>query len=276
METTTALSSEPFLSISLVSMQEFLRMESTDAVKEVDLVRALIKWGKFQLQKDGDKFDGKNLRVKILPCLNLIRFFTLTTKEFASLCLEELGAVLSAEEKHSIMMAIVTEDSSLMPPVVVMNNYPARKRSAYITCKLPYGGAKIFPSTKFLNNSFYLVLKKKANFQGLMLNRPEKENNIFTLVVKNNYANETTWMGSLKKDHFAGEAFYKICPALSLDANINYTLAISHPFMDKIEMHATMANQRFNLTSNGLMFGTFLAVQNFSIVEAILFKETFQ
>jgi hypothetical protein len=59
METTTALSSEPWLGISLESVQEFLRMESIDTVEEIDLVRALIRWGKFRLPKDVDEFDGE-------------------------------------------------------------------------------------------------------------------------------------------------------------------------------------------------------------------------
>ena len=85
-------------------------------IEEADLVRALIKWGKYQLQKDSDDpTDGLKLRTKIWPALKLVKFASLTCKEFAQLCLEELGEVLHVEERHSILMAIVTGQWKLMP-----------------------------------------------------------------------------------------------------------------------------------------------------------------
>jgi hypothetical protein len=280
LDTVTALSSESWLGISLESVQEFLHMDNIGTVEEINLVRALIKWGKFQVKKDGDQCDGDKVRTKILPGLNLIRFSTLTTKEFASLCLEELGSVLSAEEKHSIMMAIVTEDFTLMPPDVVINNYPARKREENIVCKLPYEATNVLRMhiiNRQLFNKFQLRLPKKANFQGFMLKRPQNKKDIFTFELKNYETKEILWKGSSDKgpSSYEGEDFYKICPALSLDGAIRYILQISNPFVEKIETYQTQISQRFDLTSdNGSTFGWVWSLQGYSIVEALVFEKS--
>lgn len=128
LETAKALDSEHWVGINLESVQEFLRMDFS-TVEEVYLVRALIRWGKFQVETDGDDpEDGKKLRSKIMPCLNLVRFTALSHKEFAQLCLEELGTVLSTEEKYSVMMSIATQDWSLMPAEIIPANLAPRKK----------------------------------------------------------------------------------------------------------------------------------------------------
>jgi hypothetical protein len=282
MDSATALSSESWLGISLESVQEFLRMDRIDAVEEVNLVRALIRWGKFQLQKDGDQVDGEKMRVKILPGLNLIRFAALSHKEFASLCLEELGAVLSGEEKHSNMMAIVTKDLTLMPSDVVINNYPARKRKAYLVCKLCYTKVSnilgMHTMNRQLDFKFSLSLSKKAIFQGFLLKRPQNKTDIFTFKLKNQSTNKILWNGSSDKDHFCykGEDFFKIVPELCLDARIGYTLEISNPFVKEIEMYTTDRFQCFDLTGDGLTLGRFWSLQLHSIVEALVFEDSLQ
>jgi hypothetical protein len=133
-------------------------MDTTDTVEEIDLVRALIRWGKFQVSKDGDEYDGEKLRSKILHCLKLIRFAALSHKEFASLCLEELGVVLSAEEKHSIMMAIITEDLRLMPSNFDIYNNQAKKQKPHILIKIPFEESKLLCKKGPLINKFQFYL----------------------------------------------------------------------------------------------------------------------
>jgi len=114
METKQALASQDWLNISSESILEFLKMDCLD-INEADLVRALIRWGKFQTQQSGDDA-VENLRNKILPGLQKIRFGSFTQLEVAQLCEEELGEVLTAEEKYSILKSSVKGDWKMMPP----------------------------------------------------------------------------------------------------------------------------------------------------------------
>lgn len=108
-------------------------------IKEADLVRSLIKWGNFQLQQhvDGDNL-GESLRSKILPGLRKIRFDGLTQQEIAQLYQEGLEVVLSADEKCSILMAIITGDWKLMPNDVVSSSKLCPRHEPYTFCCLPF------------------------------------------------------------------------------------------------------------------------------------------
>jgi hypothetical protein len=83
---------------------------------EGDIVRALVKWGKAQVQLDGgDPQEGYKLREKIDRCLKLIRFKGLHQSVFAQLSIAELSSCLSIEEKFAILVAIELGDWKLMP-----------------------------------------------------------------------------------------------------------------------------------------------------------------
>jgi hypothetical protein len=93
-------------SVGSKTVQAFLRMNCL-GIEEADLVRALLRWARFQLQKDGDNpNDCQKLRDKILPGLHLIRFSAVSHVQFTRVCLDGLEEVLSGDEKHSIMMFI--------------------------------------------------------------------------------------------------------------------------------------------------------------------------
>jgi hypothetical protein len=63
-------------------------------------VRALVRWGKFQVQKFRDEFHAEKLmRSNILPSLNLIIFSALNFKQFMNLWLGDLGSVITTGEK---------------------------------------------------------------------------------------------------------------------------------------------------------------------------------
>jgi hypothetical protein len=249
-------------------------MDTTDTVQEIELIRALIRWGKFQVQKDGDEYDGEKLRSKILPCLNLINIAALSHKEFASLCLEELGAVLSAEEKHSIMMAIIMEDLRLMPSNFNNYNNKAKNQKRHILIVLPLEGSKLLCKKGPLINNFQFYLSKKANFVGFKLKVPENGINTFTFEITPLNNRQIIWKGSLEKCHFPNrcEEFYKVSPVCSLEARIYYYLKISCPSVEQIEMFATKRNKDYVVTSDGMALQV-LYFDGLSIIEAMMFEK---
>ena len=128
-ETAEALSSEPWLGISLQSVLEFLKLDCL-SVEEADVVRGLVSWAKFQFQKDGGDPENSEttLREKLMPALKEIRFAGLSQTEFAKLSLDELKDVLSGDEKLQIMQSLLIGDFKLLPPSLAQNN-PLLKRS---------------------------------------------------------------------------------------------------------------------------------------------------
>jgi BTB And C-terminal Kelch len=136
-ETKEALASQDWLNISSESILEFLNMDCLD-INEADLVRALIRWGKFQTRQSGDDA-VENLRSKILPGLQKIRFGSFTQLEVAQLCEGELKEVLTADEKYSILTSLITGDWKMMPTGVVSSSkLVPRNHESYTFCPLPY------------------------------------------------------------------------------------------------------------------------------------------
>jgi hypothetical protein len=81
LHTAAAVGSDHWLGISSDSVEEFLQMEYMD-VQELDLIKALLRWAKFQVQCDGDDpKDAQKLRVKLLPGFKHIRFSVLNKME---------------------------------------------------------------------------------------------------------------------------------------------------------------------------------------------------
>jgi hypothetical protein len=114
-EAREVLASDNWLNAPLMTVQNLMKMETLHA-SEVEIVKALVKWGKAQVQLDGeDPEDGEKLRKKIEPCLKLIRFKGLTQFSFADLSKSELCNVLSWEEKYSILYAVVFSKWDSMP-----------------------------------------------------------------------------------------------------------------------------------------------------------------
>jgi hypothetical protein len=110
--TSEALASKCWLDVCMKTVQEFLKVDNLN-IDEVDLVRALIRWGENQVKNDPKQ--AENLRDKILPALPLIRFVGMSQKDVAKVCMEELAAVLTAEEKLQIMQSSLLKDKELLP-----------------------------------------------------------------------------------------------------------------------------------------------------------------
>lgn len=222
MDTSEALESDAWLNISSDSVQEFLKFECLNVV-EADLLTALIKWGKFQLQQDGD--DMKSLREKILPGLQKIIFESLTHEEFTQLCQKELGAVLSGDEKCSIFMSITT-GAWILSDVAPSKLNP--RYGPYILCNAIF--ERHFPLDSFnrtqINSSLKFSVRETALFAGIKINLNEfyHENMLVDL-----YDNRTTKIGhgnSKFMDKSQGVAFCKITPLCTLAPDVTYELSI--------------------------------------------------
>lgn len=132
--TKEALQSDRWLNVALETVQELLKLNHLD-IDEVDLVRALIRWGKFQVQKDGeDPEEAEKLRVKILPALKLIRLVGMCNEDVVKVCTEELGSVLSADEKLQIMQSCLLKNKKLLP--LNLSENPARSKEVPVALRL--------------------------------------------------------------------------------------------------------------------------------------------
>lgn len=225
LDTSEALESDAWLNISSDSVQEFLQFECLNVV-EADLLTALIKWGKSQLQQD-EADDGymKSLREKILPGLQKIRFESLTHEEFTQLCQKELGAVLSGDEKCSIYMSITTGVwtlSEVAPSKLNLRNGP------YILCNAIFERhePRDADNRTQINSCLKFSVCETALFAGLKINLKEyyHENMIVDL-----YDDRETKIGhgnSKFMEKSQGVAFCKITPFCTLAPNVTYELRI--------------------------------------------------
>jgi hypothetical protein len=233
LETKEAVASQDWLNISAESILEFLDMECLN-IKEADLVRALIRWGKFQLeQQDRDNVD-ENLRSKILPGLRKIRFDSLTHLEVAELCKEEFGEVLTGDEKCSVLVAKITEDWKMMPTDIVSSSKLAPRHGPYTFCPVSFDMIPAEIETIRGPLSFYFQVDKKADFIGVKLNLPRYLQDTLTSIKLYTMCNgEWTVIGTggpkSKALHRGprGEMFYKISAKQSLAANTESKLTFS-------------------------------------------------
>jgi hypothetical protein len=223
LETTDALNSSDWLNIGSESILEFLDMECLN-IKEADLVRALVRWGKFQLeQQDRDTLDEK-LRSKILPGLRKIRFDSLTHLEVAELCKEEFGEVLTGDEKSSIFMANITGDWKLMPTDIVSSSKLAPRHEPYTICPLYCDTIPAEIISKISGSlSFNFQVDKKADIIGVKVNLPASlQDTLTSIKLRTKWDGEWTDIGTgdpKSTSLHRGEMFYKINAKQSLAAN---------------------------------------------------------
>jgi hypothetical protein len=218
-----AVGSKTWPSVSFESVQEFLRMDCLD-IEEAALVRALIRWGKVQLQKDGDDpNDGQKLRLKILPGLHLIRFSAVSHLEFAQLCLDSLEEVLSGDEKHSIMMFIVTKDWKQMPAQIAPTKLTPREKP-FIVFHLKPTSVQHTAGYRNYYNLLTLTFQvdKKATLAGLTVEGPSSY--LADLRINLQFRDAGISFGNFSLE---GKGFFKINPEVELTANAWYNLTFS-------------------------------------------------
>jgi BTB And C-terminal Kelch len=194
-----ALESQDWLHVSFESILEFLDMECLN-IDEADLVRALIRWGKFQTQQSGDDA-VENLRNKILPGLQKIRFSSFTQLEVTQLCEEELKEVLTGDEKCSILLAIIKGDWELMPNDIVSSIKLSPRNEPYIFYSLPYAADtnQNHRLTCFHEDAlkcFRFKVDKEAAIVGIKLNLTAPFHKLITFSLRENDSDALKATGS--------------------------------------------------------------------------------
>jgi len=167
-------------------------------ITEAELVRALIRWGKYQMQHGRG---GKNLRSKILPGLRKIRFGSFIQLEIVQLCQEELGVVLSDGEKSSILMSIISGNWSLMPKDVVPSTKLTPRHGPYTFCSVPYAEDpnKIQSNrgNRFGAKCFIFQVDKNADIVGVKLNLKAPYHELITFSLHEDKSNVLIATGSV-------------------------------------------------------------------------------
>jgi hypothetical protein len=223
LDTSEALNSSEWLKISSESVLEFLKLECLNVV-EADLVKALINWGKFQLQQDKLSIrDHDNFRSKILFGLKQIRFESIGHKEFAQLCQKELGFALSGDEKCAIFMSIITGDwmATDVAPFKL-----APRHGPYTMCDLPFDRDHA-KDAKYLNYSgnktdlLIFTVDKTTTFAGLSVNRHADYHKNIRFELRREWTKIADGTSSAMSKH-RGADFCIATPMCTLAANTQY------------------------------------------------------
>jgi hypothetical protein len=201
-------------------------------LEEPDLVRALIRWGKHQVQMDGDdSTDGQKLRSKILPALQFIRFAALSHNDFAHLCLKELGTVLHLEEKYSILMALATGEWNLVPTeVVTPESITIPRKMPFTVFQLEFSQLDSFYNSSFpsrLSSNLLFKLDKNADFVGLKVNSSQPGYKAISCELFAAGVVIGKCCTSRDKFDFEGEEFLQITPKCTLEAGTQYNLTFN-------------------------------------------------
>jgi len=279
-ETAEALDSNYWLRMSQESVQEFLGMRFLN-VKEAELVTALISWGQNKLRWTSNSPEDyyQKLRAEILPGLKLIRFAALTQQEFARLCKQELGEVLSGEEQNSISQAIVDRNPSLMP-AGIKSRIPLPTRSRpHAFCNLPFSRVKKCDDNPqpMRRSKVCFQIDQKATLIGVKVNCHQFENCPLTFNLCGNDNKNPTVMGKGRgesKFFHGGERFVKVTHRRILAPNTKYTLLVQQLFCPRMHTAYAMDKNEGTITSDWLTLTIVDPSQNVDIlVEGLLFEK---
>jgi hypothetical protein len=265
--TTKDFRSEDWHKISPEGVEEYLKMECLD-VEEADLARALVSWGRFQVHSEGgDPADTARLRSKILPGLKWIRFAVMDQDEFSQLCRQELGSVLSEEEKNCIVCKRTpwpAVEKRSRPPTVF--NLPCVEHFHQIAHEGLFRANLVFH------------LDKSATFIGLKVVTSTTAHGPFTFEIYNAHNFTTIGRGGSEetKISYYGEDYYKISPNCTLTAGDKYNLTFTFPrnFPYTVHLNYPTITLPFNtFTYNGLTLtidSTFFHI----LVKSMLFEKS--
>jgi hypothetical protein len=255
METKEALASQDWLNISSESILEFLNMECLN-IGEADLLRALIRWGIFQLQQQ-DK-GGENLRIKILPGLRRIRFDCLNQYEFIGLCKEELEEVLTTAEKWSIVKSIITGDWKIMPTDIVSHSELISRHVPYTFISLPYEEDSFERSSGITGETaINFTVNKKATLVGVKLITKYVHPLLKAITLSSSVGSKWTVIGTgcsnaSQTSLYRGELFHKINCTQSLDGETWYRLTFTFaPTSEQLGVY-TLPKDKVPSHSDGL------------------------
>jgi len=109
--------SPSWLLVSQETVEKFLESDDLRSViEEIDLLNALVEWGKAQVLKetpDADPADETKVRIQISSALKMIRFMAIDSMEFAELC--KTSNILSTEEKLKICISLILQSPENLP-----------------------------------------------------------------------------------------------------------------------------------------------------------------
>jgi len=240
-DTKEALDSRAWLNISSNSILEFLAMDCLINIKETDLLKALIRWGNFQMQQNNDDADA-NLRSKILPGLRKIRFGSLTQEELVELFQEDLGKVLTGDEKSSILMSFISGNWELMPCGVVSSTKLTPRHEPYTFFSLPYAADQNKNETscgnKFGDKCFQFRVDKNADIVGVKLNLTAPYHKLITFSLCKYFITAPIVTGSVNiTSPHRGEVFCPFKTIQTLVANEWYRLDFQFNGFDESSFH---------------------------------------
>jgi hypothetical protein len=244
LETKEALASQTqdWLNISSESILEFLNLECLN-IKEADLVRALVRWGNFQMQQqDRDTLPDENLRRIILPGLRKIRFERLNHEELVQLYQEELGEVLTPGERCSILMAVISGKWELMPSDIVSSTKLTPRHVPYTFFSLPYAADQTKNETRCGNNfgEKFLLFKvdKNADIVGVKLNLTAPYHELITFTLNRYQRAVPLATGSVNVTSLdRGEVFCPFNTMQTLVANSWYRVEFQFNGFDESSFH---------------------------------------
>jgi hypothetical protein len=249
-------------------------------ISEADLVRALMKWGKFQLQKPNSKKLGESLRSKILPGLQQIRFNKLTQKEVAYLFLEELGGVLTGDEKCAIFMSINTGDWDMMPPGVFSSSKLLPRFEPYTFCPLQFEERQCPNKIIQQRLSFNFEIDREAAIIGVKLDLPAFFRDSLTSIELYDERYETIGTGDPKLTFLhRGETCYKIIANRRLHSDMEYIVEFyfDGSASDKVNKAYALPQYKHLSISEGLALTITTAADSlfFFNIKGILFEKDF-
>lgn len=225
-------------------------------VLEVEVVRALLGWGRHQLLLDqGNVFDGVQLRTEIGSCFQFIRFSALSPTEFIQLCEDDLKDVLSDNEKFLILMCINLGKWDQMPEHLRRPVMYGARIGPPLAFELPYSMCSNICEAHNEELSFSLAFEvsSKVSFVGLRVLPPENnaydsvdapDFKIFQFHICYSEFYGTLGMGmSIKTITINGKEYCEIAPKCILDPGVKYRINFSFPIVQFVHRYYPYALQ---------------------------------
>jgi hypothetical protein len=164
------LESDGWLEAPEAVVQQVLQLDRLD-VSELQVVGALLRWGRAQVEADGHApTKGTRLRKKLDSCLKCIRFAQFSNSQFTEVCRGDLGWVLSGEEKFQILNCISHKKWTTMPAVLAPPVPLQPRARPSVSVRLTFlgcGTAKKVAREEKMSSCFSLKVDRKCRFVGL-------------------------------------------------------------------------------------------------------------
>lgn len=256
------MKSECWKMTSMECVQDVMQMENL-SVMEVDVVTALVKWGRQQVLLDqGDPFDGNQLRAKIDSCLQFVRFSALSQTEFIQLCKFYLDKVLTDSEKYQVLMCIALGKWDQMPDQF-QNSIREARIGQPLAFALPYLRCSNTCVSTQEELAFNLVFEvsRRVSILGVRI-LPEDSadgaivaDNFIKMCITLYYNEYNGLLGiatNKTKTTFNGEEYLRIASKCVLDPGVKYRINFSYPSLHLHDTFYPYALQSYSVTKGGV------------------------